>query len=121
MSHHRELRRMLRAFPVRLSLTGTGRSALRLLAMVGLVVFLNAAPACCLSVTVASEAPVEQSETAEEAPALHVQIRARDGQGMPGMASRVVMRHGGTRAMVRPTSSRPGHRLSNNLLAPLRC
>ena len=68
-----------------------------------------------------SEAPVDQDESSEEE-AISVQARTRVGRDQPGLRLLVPV-HGGLSLATASIASLPhsGHRLSNNLLAPLRC
>lgn len=68
-----------------------------------------------------SEAPVDQDESSEEE-AINVQARTRVGRDQPGFR-RLGPVHGGLKVATVNITSLPhsGHRLSNHLLAPLRC
>ena len=83
--------------------------------------FPCATPSFGLLTVAESEAPVDQDESSEEE-AISVQARTRVGRNRPGSPLLVPVRDGLNLATasiaVVPHS---GHRLPNNLLAPLRC
>ena len=91
-----------------------------MVAVLGLIVFSNAVPTVCLPTPSESEAPVKQTEAPGEA-IIHLQNRMCVCPCRPRLAVRVAVQRGESRTIVAPSASRPGHRLHNSLLAPLRC
>ena len=68
-----------------------------------------------------SEAPFDQDQSSEEE-AISVHARARVGRGQPGWPLLVPVRGGLSLVTAEvATAPRSGHRLPNDLLAPLRC
>lgn len=118
MTNRTEFRSILRIGP---QLVASRQLVVHVLVALGLVVTANAAPTICRSAPTESEAPVEQSESSGEAAAVHVQHRGRVGQCQLEVALRVEGRRVENRVVVTSIAPRPGHRLHNNLLAPLRC
>lgn len=93
-----------------------------MLVVMGLISVSNLAPVCSPQVVCESESPVEQSESSvEEAIATHGMTRICRRQTLPQSESRFALPPGIARVVRAAAAVRPGHRLHNNFLAPLRC
>lgn len=82
--------------------------------------FSHAAPRIGLVSSTESEAPVEEGKSVEEA-AISVQGQTRVRRRQPTTPLPIAMRCGASLSMNTRSGPQSGHRLHNNLLAPLRC
>jgi len=94
--------------------------AIHALVALGLVAVSNVPLSITCHAPSESEAPVEHGKSPGEG-AMEVPNGMRICRRQAGPAVQLAVQHGEARTIRTATASRPGHRLHNNLLAPLRC
>lgn len=96
------------------------RGSLYLSVMFVVAIFPCATPSLGLRTVTESETPVDQDETSFEKD-ISLAAKARVGREQPGVRLRVLVRVGLNVSSAAARGPRAGHRLANNLLAPVRC